>query len=110
MGWNTGYSIMEQTIVAVYDTGNLTKKLLDKLMEPYKGTDCDSGGSQDLKAADGKSVEEIICSIMKPEEYEDVIKKPEYYPGTPAEWRSNEKAGDLFETIWSGMWGIWQTT
>lgn len=71
---------MEKTVIELYNAGNLTKGLLDTIMEPYKGTDCDSGGSRDLKAKDGKGVEEVICYIMDPEKYTDVIEKPEYYP------------------------------
>lgn len=107
MGWNTGYRIMEQTVIAVYNTGSLTAKLLDQLMEPYKGTDCDSGGSEDLKSEDGLGVEEIICKVMEPEKYRDAIENPKYYEGEPEAWSSNEKACDLFDSIWRERWRIW---
>ncbi|MCU6746330.1 hypothetical protein OCV51_01430 [Faecalicatena acetigenes] len=106
MGWNTGYRIMEQTVIEVYNAGILTPNLLEKLMEPYKHTDCDSGGSRDLKANDGLGVEEIICKVMEPEKYKDVIKNPKYYEGEPERWESNEKAYELFYSIWNGKWGI----
>lgn len=107
MGWNKGYEIMEKTVISVYNTGTLTPELLDSLMDPYKGTDCDSGCSHKLKADDGLGVEEIICKTMKPNEYEDVIKNPRYYENEPHEWNSNERAHDLFYSIWNGIWGIW---
>lgn len=113
MGWNTGYTIMEHTVVTLYDSGMLTSDLLDKIMEPYKRTDCDSGGSHDLKAKDGLGAEEIICKTMKPEEYKEVVENPKWYEGEEPEtechdkWSSNEKAYDLFFSIWSNMWGIW---
>lgn len=107
MGWNEGYRIMERTVVTLYDAGVLTAPLLESVMEPYKHTDCDSGGSEDLKAQDGLGVEEIICSIMKPEAYHDVIAHPVYEEGEEPCWENNERAWDLFDTIWGQRWGIY---
>lgn len=107
MGWSKGYETMEAAVVAAYNTGKLTPEQLDKIMEPYKGTDCDSGGSNNLKSTDGLGVEEIICKIMKPQEYEDVIQNPVYYEDEEPSWNSNEKAYDLFSSIWSGIWKMW---
>lgn len=107
MGWNSGYKVMESTVVALYDAGVLTAEILDKTMDPYKGTDCDSGGSRDLKAADGLEVEEIICKIMKPDKYQDAVDNPVYYENEPHEWDSNEKAYELFYSIWRDLWKIW---
>lgn len=112
MGWNKGYTIMENTVVNLYDSGVLTSDLLNKIMEPYKRTDCDSGGSHDLKSKNGLCVEEIICKTMKPKEYKEVIENPKWYEGEEPKtechdkWRSNEAAHDLFSSIWRGMWGI----
>lgn len=111
MGWNAGYTIMENTVVTLYDSGMLTSDLLNEIMEPYKGTDCDSGGSYDLKAKDGLGVEEIICKTMKPEEYKETVENPKWYEGEEPEmeyhdkWRSNEKAYDLFSSIWRDIYG-----
>lgn len=107
MGWNSGYTSMEKSVVSLYDTGTLTAEILNTVMEPYKGTDCDSGGSCELKSTEGLGVEEIICKIMKPAEYEDVIKNPKYYEDEEPSWSSNERAYDLFRSIWNGIWGIW---
>lgn len=60
MGWNQGYTIFEETVVKSYDLGKLDKDLLSVLLEPYRNTDIDSGGSYDLRSKDGKSVEEIV--------------------------------------------------
>ncbi len=112
MGWNAGYTIMEQTIIALYDTGALTAELLDAVMTPYKHSDCDSGGSYNLVSKDGLGVEEIICKIMKPEEYAAVKTEPKWFEGegpgcvSHHPWFSNEKAQSLFWSIWSGMWDI----
>lgn len=60
MGWNAGYTIFEATVVGAYDLGKLDKALLSVLMEPYRNTDIDSGGSRDLEAKDGKMVDQIV--------------------------------------------------
>lgn len=60
MGWNKGYTVMEATIVGAYDLGKLDKDLLSVLMEPYRDTDIDSGGSRDLQSKDGKGVMQIV--------------------------------------------------
>ena len=60
MGWNRGYTIFEETVIGTYDLGKLDKDMLVVLMEPYRDSDIDSGGSCDLKSKDGKSVEEIV--------------------------------------------------
>lgn len=64
MGWNTGYTIFEATVVGAYDLGKLDKELLAVLMEPYRGTDIDSGGSEDLESKDGKGVEQIVVETF----------------------------------------------
>ena len=66
MGNNQAYSFMEETVVGAYNLGKLDVKLLKVLMEPYRGTDIDSGGSCDLKSKDGLSVEDIVIKIMEP--------------------------------------------
>jgi hypothetical protein len=60
MGWNTGYTIFEETVVGAYNLGLLSKDLLSVLMEPYRDTDIDSGGSMDLTSKDGLGVKEIV--------------------------------------------------
>lgn len=60
MGWNTGYTIFESTVVGAYDLGKLDKALLKVLMEPYRDSDIDSGGSNELLSKDGKGVEQIV--------------------------------------------------
>jgi hypothetical protein len=60
MGWNSGYTIFEATVVGAYDLGKLDKEMLTVLMEPYRDSDIDSGGSADLVSKDGKGVEQIV--------------------------------------------------
>ncbi|MBK3780212.1 hypothetical protein G3A43_08070 [Paraburkholderia aspalathi] len=60
MGWNQGYEIFESTVIGAYDLGKLDKELLTVLMEPYRDTDIDSGGRQELETKDGKGIEQIV--------------------------------------------------
>jgi len=60
MGWNTGYTIFEETVIGAYNLGKLDKDLLTVLMEPYRDSDIDSGGSHDLRSNDGKTVVQIV--------------------------------------------------
>lgn len=60
MGWNKGYEILEATVIGVYNLGKLDKPLLEALIEPYQNSDIDRGGSQNLKANDGKRFEQIL--------------------------------------------------
>jgi len=63
MGWNSGYTVFEATVVGAYNLGKLDKDLLTVLMEPYRDTDIDSGGSRDLVAKDGKRVAQIVIEL-----------------------------------------------
>lgn len=59
--------------MGVHKLGKLDKPMLKVLMEPYRGTDIDSGGAADLKDKDGLEVPDIVIKIMAP----DVFKKLE---------------------------------
>lgn len=118
MGWNKGYEIMELKIIEVYNQGILTPGCLDKLMEPYKGTDCDSGGSCGLLSTDGLCAEHIICKVMEPDKTKEAENKPyfwydfeekkESYMAHPDPlWNANRKAYKLFQSIWRDRWHIW---
>lgn len=63
MGWNAGYTIFEATVIGAYDLGKLDKQLLTVLMEPYRDSDIDSGGSRDLLTKDGKGVEQVVIEV-----------------------------------------------
>lgn len=64
MGNNSYYTIFQATVIGAYNLGKLDKELLAVLMEPYRGTDIDSGGSYDLTAKDGLDVEEVCIKTM----------------------------------------------
>ena len=104
MGWNEGYTIMEQQVVTLYDAGLLNKESLNALMQPYCNTDIDHGGSYDLKAKDGKSADNIVCFIMEPEKYREAI---ESFVPDPEDPEYNEKLYDLWYEITRREWKFW---
>jgi hypothetical protein len=89
MGWNQGYTIFESTVVGAYNLGKLDKELLTVLMEPYRGTDIDSGGGKNLQAMDGKSVEQLVIETWG-------LKMPERpvadYDADPDAWDDYDEA------------------
>jgi hypothetical protein len=97
MGWNTGYTIFEATVVGVYDLGKLDKELLSVLMEPYRDSDIDSGGSRDLEAKDGKDVQQIVIETLGLE----MPPKPEgEYDDDPDSWDGyHDKVYDLMRAV-----------
>lgn len=95
MGWNQGYTIFEATVIGCYDQGVLTKKVLSVLMEPYRGSDIDCGGSCDLLTHDGKGVEQVVIETLG-------MKLPPEPPKTATEDERDawyEKKGDLFNKV-----------
>lgn len=89
MGWTTGYTIFEATVVGAYDLGKLDKALLDVLMEPYRGTDIDSGGEMGLTAKDGLDVVEIVCKVRGIE----LPARPDL-PANHREWTKEQDAAN----------------
>jgi hypothetical protein len=86
MGWNSGYTIFEATVIGAYDLGVLDRRLLKVLMEPYRNTDIDSGGSRDLRTKDGKGVEQVVIEAFG-------MKMPEKpkLPKDYAKWTDDER-------------------
>jgi hypothetical protein len=91
MGWNAGYTIFEATVVGAYNLGKLDKDLLAVLMEPYRGTDIDSGGSKDLLSHDGKDVMQIVIETWG-------LEMPKRPDGEPSPW--TEEWDDYFDAIY----------
>lgn len=73
MGWNTGYTIYEETVVGAYGTGELTPAVLRAMLTPYHGTDIDHGGCGDLTSADGLSADEIVLKMLNPDLFEKYL-------------------------------------
>ena len=64
MGNNAAFTAFEATVIAVYDEGVLTKKLLGKLMKPYEGVDIDHGGMEGALTKDKLDVEEVVIKTF----------------------------------------------
>ena len=118
MGWNQGFQEMEKQVILAYNANILTPELLDEIMTPYKGTDCDTGGSQNMTSKDGLCVQHIICKTIKPKETKYIEENPVFFDGFEENieiykgdkdylWKANEAADDLFWSIWNGIWEIW---
>jgi hypothetical protein len=94
MGWNDGYTIMEQTVVGAYDLGKLDKDLLGVLLEPYRDTDIDSGGRTGLQSGDGKDIEQIVIEtfgLAMPDK--PSVQAPDYHKAFNT-WTDDERAAD----------------
>ena len=75
MGWNTGFSVMEQAVIGAYDAGKLDADILRILLRPYENTDIDSGGCRDLKTKDGKGIFDVLVSTLLPDVYAELKAK-----------------------------------
>ena len=73
-------------------------------MKPFCDTDIDHGGSQDLKAKDGKSADDIICFIMEPEKYKKAV---ENFVPDPDEPDYNDELDSLWYEITRREWNFW---
>ena len=106
MGWNEGFRAMEQAVIAVYDAGALTSEVLDKIMEPYKETDCDSGGGENLTTKDGLNISMVICKVMEPKKYDiivdSIINKKGSFDST--DFDNSDDLLNLLDSIWFGKW------
>lgn len=63
MGWNAGYTVLEAQVIALYDLGVLTAAALDALLQPFRGTDIDSGGARDLVTKSGLTFNEVLLEV-----------------------------------------------
>ena len=105
MGWNQGYTIVESQVVSLYDLGVLnSKEILKTLLEPFNDQDVDSGGSNDLRAKDGKSLEDIICFFMEPEKYQAVL---DAVGADADEYERNIAVYELYSDIAHREWRFW---
>lgn len=102
MGNNIAYSAFEHAIVTIYNYSVLTLEMLDELAEEYRGMDIDPAGSKELKAKDGKYLEDICIGLVDPEWVltkgdDDDYADPEYW-----EW---EERYDKWRDITDERWG-----
>lgn len=85
MGWNSGYTAYEESVISVYDACRLTPAILKAVIAPYKHTDIDHGGCRDLKSNNGLTADEIVIKTFRPKfwsEYKNhrvVVDSNEFY-------------------------------
>jgi hypothetical protein len=97
MGWNGGYTVLEATVIGAYNLGKLDKALLGVLLEPYRDTDIDSGGSRNLRSTDGKGFEEIVIRTWG-------LQMP---PAPPGDYDSNPDEWDEYrDEVYGLLFGI----
>ena len=79
MGNNSAYTNFESLTVDLYNKGLLNKEILSSIMEQYRDTDIDSGGSMDLVSNDGLDVIAITIKTFGKE----IPQKP----NVPTNWK-----------------------
>ncbi|MHB8595621.1 MAG: hypothetical protein ACYDER_02285 [Ktedonobacteraceae bacterium] len=60
------YTTFEQAVIALYNKGTLTLDLLDTLALVYRGMEVDSAGSYNLRASDGKDLQQACIALVNP--------------------------------------------
>lgn len=103
MGWSSGFTIIEDQIIGLYDIGVLNKAVLEAVIEPFIGLDVDFGGFRNVRTSDGKNIVDIICEIYEPEKYLKALEKSRYdeYGNS-----YNDELKDLYFKISYDKWGI----
>ena len=67
MGWNTGWEILQNISIKVYDEIGEEgfNKIAQHIIAPFQGTDIDEGGKDyDWLTKDGKEMEQIFVDAM----------------------------------------------
>lgn len=64
MSWSSGYNIVEQQIINVYNANKLNKNLLDAIMAPFANKDVEYGGFSSARTHNGKTAEQIIIEAF----------------------------------------------
>lgn len=98
MGNNAAFRQFEAAVIAAYDSNVLTLELLDKLGEQWRGTDIDSGGSEDLTSTDELDIFEVIVRTINPELFAKLQE-------SPGDETYSDEIGDAFIDITSDRWG-----
>ena len=79
MGDNSAYTAFESITIGIYNNGMLNATIMKVIMEAWRNSDIDSGGSMGLRTNDGKEVEQVACEAFGVE----IPPRPDL----PGEWR-----------------------
>ena len=105
MGNNASFNVLAEQTVSLYNKQLLTKEILVCLLEPFRGTDIDTGDSDFYIAEDGKESLEIICSVMEPEEYFQLEKKYNFpFSSNKGKTKDNNENLDNFQSEVYDLW------
>lgn len=91
MGNNNAFRYFEETVIKIYDLGVLTLPVLEAIASEFESTDIDTGGSQDLKSKNGKSIAQICVELVL----------PKFQPGVREE---DDSWWDAFSEIMYDLW------
>lgn len=101
MGNNGAYTNFESLTVDLYNKGLLNKEILSSIMEQYRGTDIDSGGSQGLVANDGLNVVAIVIKTFG--------KELPVMPDVQKNWKDRtEKQEELYDKYVSDLYDLFR--
>ena len=84
MGNNSAYTAFESITINAYNQGKIDRWLMSTIMNAWRNSDIDSGGSMGLLTCDGKNVEQVVIEVMGetfpkrpnvPEDYAERTKK-----------------------------------
>ena len=67
MGWNAGWTILQEQVIEIYDQigAEQFKKIAAPLITPFLETDMDEGGKNyDYCTKDGKEMEQVIVDAL----------------------------------------------
>jgi hypothetical protein len=70
MGWNTGWAIMQEQVIGLYDLlgEGFTPEVCKVLLKVFADTDMDEGGKDyNMVSKDGKPEEQIIVETLLPQ-------------------------------------------
>ncbi len=123
MGWNEGYSIYEEIVIGLYDKNVLTQDVLQIVLNPFRDTDMDHGGSADLKTHDGLNADEVVVKVAKPEFWDnwdkrrnDILQKSdcstweqwyEKFTYKTKEYKEESNLSDEFHDTWASITETW---
>lgn len=98
MDKQVSFPSFEATVVELYDLGTINQKALDLLAQPYQKSNFFSVSQRELKAKDGKTLEEIVVATIEPEQFQALTCADQ-----TTYW---DTVLSLFDRIWTDRWQL----
>lgn len=104
MGWNTGWRIMQEQVIGLYDAlgEKFTPEVCKVIMKSFIGTDFDEGGKDyNLLSKDGKTEEQIVVETMKPNFDPDSYESEwlDHYEGISEDEKRHQAYAGMFDDM-----------